>query len=72
MALSACFSGSESPNLTGVSVTHYTISCRKSRRDVEYYSVCLCSHADSMASVGVSNSCLYHHSSSGSGRQIRH
>lgn len=34
--------------------------------------MCLCSRTDCMTSVGVSNSCLYHHSSARSGRQIKH
>lgn len=33
--------------------------------------VCLCCSTDSMTRVGVLNSCLYHHSSSGSGRRIK-
>ena len=31
--------------------------------------MCLCSHTDCMTSVGVSNSCLYHHSSA---RSVKH
>lgn len=41
------------------------------RKNIEYYSKCLHSHTDSRTDVGVSNSCLYHLCSFGSGRQIK-
>lgn len=46
-----------------------TAGCGKQQPKEHFETVCVCVAADSVTGVGVSNSCLYNHSSSGSGRQ---
>lgn len=68
---SVCFRWNKPPNSLRVSARRSAKSCCTGRKNVEYYSMCLHTHIDSRTGVGVSNSCLYHLCSFGSGRQIK-